>query len=82
MSILNGFRTKITSFFLGNRADGTPVIKSQHGITSEEMRLQAACNMRLRPEIRIAVEQKLSKELGSVARGIAESRRRYPEAYL
>lgn len=85
MSGLNGFRTRITSFILGHKRDAVgkevPVISSQHGQTSEGMRLQAAMNMKLDPVVRARVEEALVRQMGSVARGLAEARRRYPEAY-
>jgi hypothetical protein len=77
---LNGFRSRVRSFFLGTKQD-KPVIMTEHGQVTESMRFQAAMNMRLKPEIKAAVEGQLAKELGSLAKGIMEARRRYPEAY-
>lgn len=77
---MNGFRSKVESFFLGTRKE-KPVIMTENGPVNEEMRLQAALNMRIDPVKRIQVEQLLAKKYGSVARGLAEAKRRYPEAY-
>jgi hypothetical protein len=78
--MLKGFRSKIDSFILGFKKEA-PVIQTEWGPVSEDMRLQAALNMRLNPEVRIRVEQALAKKFGSVARGLMEAKRRYPEAY-
>lgn len=77
---LNGFRSRVTSILLGRKND-KPVIMTENGPVSEDARLQAATNMRLDPAVRARVEALLAKQYGSVARGLAESRRRYPEAY-
>ena len=47
----------------------------------EGARRQAAENMRRDPVKRVEVESLLARKLGSMEAGIAESRRRYPEAY-
>jgi hypothetical protein len=78
--MLKGFRSKIDSFILGFRKE-KPVIQTQWGPVSEDMRLQAAMNMIAHPEVRIRVEEALAKKFGSVAQGLAEARRRYPEVY-
>jgi hypothetical protein len=78
--ILKGFRNRIKSFVLGRR-QGAPVIMSEHGQTTEWARHQAAMNMRADPEIRKRVEQVLVREKGSVAKGLAEAKRRFPECY-
>jgi len=49
-----------------------PVIHTPFGPTSEPMRRQAAENMRLDPAVKARVENAI---------GMAEARRRYPEAY-
>jgi hypothetical protein len=83
---MRGFRERITSFLLGHRkqADGreVPVIQSQHGTTTESARQQAAGNMRLNPLLRAQVEEMLTRMMGSRERGLAEARKRYPEANL
>jgi len=77
---LNGFRSRVRSFFLGHRGD-KPVIMTENGPVTESMRLQAAMNMRAKPEIKAAVEAQLAREMGGIFKGIMEARRRYPEAY-
>lgn len=57
-----------------------PSIFSEYGQTTEWARKQAATNMRNDPEVRRRVEMLLVKKHGQ-ARGLAECRRRYPEAY-
>jgi hypothetical protein len=47
----------------------------------EGARVQAAVNMRKNPALRAEVEALLGRKLGDPAKGIAESKRRYPEAY-
>lgn len=78
---LRGFRASIKSFMLGLKGE-KPVIMTQYGPVSEEARLAAAMNMLASDEIKHRVEQTLAKQYGSAARGLAEARRRYPEAYL
>jgi len=58
-----------------------PVIDSPYGQVSEGARRQAAVNMRLDPVKRFQIEQMLIKQMGSEERGLAEARKRYPEAY-
>ena len=58
-----------------------PVIMTQWGPTTESWRKQAAINMKLDPDKRAAVEALLCKEMGGVAQGLVEARRRFPEAY-
>jgi hypothetical protein len=78
---LKGFRDNIKSFMLGIRGE-KPVIMTQWGPVSEEARLQAAMNMLASDEIKHRVELSLTRQFGSAARGLAEARRRYPEAYI
>jgi hypothetical protein len=78
---LKGFRDHITSVLFGHTKDDKPVILSQHGQTTEGMRLQAALNMRIDPEVKARVEEALIRQMGSIAKGMIEARRRYPEAY-
>lgn len=59
--------------------EAPPIINSQWGQTSEHMRLQAVANMRLDPLKRMQVEQLLIEQCGSVAKGMMEFQRRYPE---
>ena len=73
MSLIRRFTDKIR-----NRP---PKIKTPWGYTTESMRLQAALNMRADPEIKRRVEELLVGQYGSVAAGLAEARRRYPEVY-
>ena len=77
---LNGFRSRIRSFLLGHK-DDKPVIMTEWGPVAEAARLQAAMNMKASDEIKHRVETLLAKQLGSAAKGLAEARRRYPEAY-
>lgn len=59
-----------------------PVIPTQYGNVTESARLQAVMNMRGSREIRARVEAVVIQECGGdVARGMAECRRRYREAY-
>jgi hypothetical protein len=57
------------------------IILTPWGPVTEGARRQAALNMRADPELRKRVEEHLVKEMGSVAEGLAEAQRRYPEAY-
>ena len=59
----------------------TPKIVTPFGYTTEWARLQAVANMKADPAKRQAVLELLCKELGSVAKGEMEMRRRYPELY-
>lgn len=73
-------------FARGDDADAAdapppPVIMTQWGPVTEAARKRAALNMKADPAKRRAVEELLCKQLGSVARGLAEARRRYPEVY-
>jgi hypothetical protein len=77
---MNGFRSKVRSFFLGHK-EGKPIIQTENGPVTESMRLQAALNMRAKPEIKAAVEAQLAREMGSIVKGLMEARRRYREAY-
>ncbi len=58
-----------------------PQIFTEHGVVTEWARAQAAQNMRDDVVIRQAVETMLIRKLGSEEAGMAEARRRYPEAY-
>lgn len=58
-----------------------PIIMTEWGPVSEPARLRAALNMRADENIKARVEAMLVKQCGSVEAGMAESRRRYPEAY-
>ena len=78
---LNGFRSRVRSFFLGRRKSGAPILMTEWGPVNEAARKQAALNMKADPEVRRRVETFLAKELGSLAKGLAEARRRYPEGY-
>jgi hypothetical protein len=62
-------------------AKAPPVIMTQWGPTTESARKQAAINMKLDPDKKRAVEALLAKEMGGVAQGLMEARRRFPEAY-
>jgi hypothetical protein len=64
-------------------APAAPVIETKWGSVTESARRGAAENMRTDPEKRRAVESLLARQLyrGDLELGVAESRRRYPEAY-
>lgn len=57
-----------------------PLIMTEHGPVTERARAQAAKNMAESPEIKARVEKILIDQLGE-EKGLAEARRRYPEAY-
>jgi hypothetical protein len=78
--MMRGFRSRVRSFLLGYKGD-KPVIVTPWGEVTEAARLRAALNMKEDPQKRAAVEAILAKQLGSVAKGLAEARRRYPECY-
>lgn len=61
-----------------------PVIPTKFGEpVTESARLQAAINMALDPALKLQVEQVVITECGGdVEKGIAECKRRYPEAYF
>lgn len=63
------------------RGRPAPVITSPWGETTESARLAAALVMRDDPVKREQVEALLIRQLGSVEKGKAEARRRYPESY-
>lgn len=64
-----------------NRPMSTPTIFTPGvGPTTESARLQAALNMKFVPDVKERVERHLIETMGQEA-GMAESRRRYPEAY-
>jgi hypothetical protein len=63
------------------RRPAPPVITSEHGVTTEWCRKQAALNMRADHAKRDAVEQLLAEQLGSEDAGVREAMRRYPESY-
>jgi len=77
MSILGTLIAKLRA----KRTASPPVIEGPHGTTTEWARHQAAMNMRADAGLRAAVEDLLAQELGDEQAGIAEARRRYPEAY-
>lgn len=56
-----------------------PIIMTEYGPVTESARRQAAENMK-DPMIRGAVEHLLTEQYGEEL-GLAEARRRYPEAY-
>ena len=59
-----------------------PVLVSRDGVVTESARQQCAINMALDANVRLRVEQVVIKEMGGdVEKGLAECRRRYPEAY-
>jgi len=58
-----------------------PVIMTEWGPVTESARLQCAANMRADDGVKARVEAMLVKQCGSEDAGIAEARRRYPEAY-
>ena len=81
MDLINKVRQAVVGFISGKRPSGAPIIQTQFGPVTEGARLLAARNMRENPETKAAVEELLCKQLGNVALGLAEARRRYPEAY-
>ncbi len=58
-----------------------PLILTQYGPVTESARAQAAANMKADPALRKAVEELICNQVGNVANGLAECKRRYPEAY-
>lgn len=66
---------------IGGSNPSMPVIKTPWGDVTESARRQAAINMAADPAKRAEVEAFLAKRLGSVAAGLAEAQRAYPEAY-
>lgn len=79
---------KTPKWFDNLRKRGTtppPIIPTQYGPVTESARLAAAINMRGSKEIRERVETMVIAEFGGNTRaqelGMAECRRRYPEAY-
>lgn len=62
------------------RTSPPPVIMSEWGQVTEAARLRAALNMAEDAEVKRRVEEALVRKYG-VARGLAEARRRYREAY-
>jgi len=78
---MNGFRNKIRSFFFGKGKEDKPVIMTEFGPVTEAARLQAALNMRRNPEVLRRVVDHLAAEKGSLAAGLLEAQRRYPEAF-
>ena len=58
-----------------------PRIDTPYGPTTESARLQAVRNMLADENIRARVESLLINKMGSVEKGMAEMRRRYPEVY-
>lgn len=65
------------------KAPPPPVIDTEWGPVTESARLLAAINMKADPRIKYRVEQLLAKQRfgGDESKGVAESKRRYPEAY-
>lgn len=63
------------------RRPKSPLISTDWGPVTESARLQAAINMRDDPELKEKVVALLSKRLGSPKLGLAEAKRRYPEAW-
>jgi hypothetical protein len=67
------------------RAKGpaVPVIETQFGNVTESARLRCAFNMREDNRLREKIETLLAEQIfeGDIAKGQAESRKRYPEAY-
>jgi hypothetical protein len=57
------------------------IINTPWGQVTESARLRCALNMRDDPAVKARVEEVLCKQHG-MARGLVESRRRYPEAYM
>jgi len=55
-------------------------IETPWGLVSESARLRAALNMKEDPMIKARVEKLLVEQMGT-EKGMAEARRRYPEAY-
>ena len=58
-----------------------PKILTEFGPVTESARLQAVVNMKIDPEKRKACLDLLCKQLGSVAKGEIEFKRRYPELF-
>jgi hypothetical protein len=58
----------------------SPVIMTEHGPVSEKARRQAAENMKNDADTKARVEAVLVNQYGTEI-GLAEARRRYPEAY-
>ena len=58
-----------------------PKIMTEWGPVTESARVQSMINMAKDPEKRQAVLELLCKQLGSVAKGEIEFRRRYPELF-
>lgn len=74
MTILDKFLARI-------RAQA-PVISTPWGQVTESARFTAAMNMLADPAIKFRVEEIIIKECGGDrVRGLAECKRRYPEAY-
>jgi hypothetical protein len=58
-----------------------PIIVTEWGPVTETARLQVEVNMMAEPEIKARVESMLVEREGSVEKGLAEARRRYPRVY-
>ena len=56
-------------------------IPTNYGPVTESARLQGAINMRLDPDKKRAVEELFVKKHGSMAVGLIECRKQFPEAY-
>jgi hypothetical protein len=63
------------------RRPASPVITSEHGVTTEWCRKQAEANLRADHNLRDRVEQLLAAQLGDEDAGVREAMRRYPGAY-
>ena len=71
MKILNLFRKPKPSIH----------IVTDYGPVTESARLQGAINMRLSPDKKREVEELFVKKHGSMAVGLIECRKQFPEAY-
>jgi hypothetical protein len=69
--------SKLAGFFTRK----PPQIDTPYGPVSEAARKQAAANMKLDPKLRDRVVEAVSRDVGSPEAGLAEAKRRYPEAW-
>ena len=81
ITVRDWLRQRFPAVFGTPAPPAPPVIMTEWGPVSEPARLHAAINMRAEPDIKARVEALLVKHEGSVEKGLAEARRRYPEAY-
>jgi len=80
--VMNGFRSRVRSFFFGKRKDDTPVILTEWGPLNEAARKQAEVNMCADPEIKKRVEAHFIKQAGGrIAEGLITCRKQFPGAY-